>query len=126
MPLKTFGWRLMIACLHIAAATLGLGAVTGCVFAPEPRAESPADATLSASVQTIDASSGVVTLNGVDLRRPATPFRFEWGDGTSSQNFFPASHVYVNLKRNYLVKITAVYEDSSPQTITVPVLFRKR
>jgi hypothetical protein len=103
----------------------GTASFLGCSSAPSSTTPAEAvNATLSASVQQLDPATGAVAINGVDTRRPTKPFLFEWGDGTSSQNFFPASHVYVDLRRNYIVKVTAIYVDGSTQSVSVPVAFR--
>ena len=80
---------------------------------------------LSASVQGLDPASGAVTINGVDLRRPEKPFLFDWGDGKTSESFFPASHVYADPRRNYIVKVSARQSDGTADTVTVPVFFRE-
>ena len=49
------------------------------------------------------------TLNGGDSRRPATPFTFDWGDGSRSEGFFPVAHTYTDTRRNYTVTTTAHY-----------------
>jgi hypothetical protein len=94
--------------------------LAGCASGPTD----PAQRTLSANVQNFDPASGAVTINGLDLRRPATPFRFDWGDGQVSEGFFPASHVYADARRNYIVKVTANYAPAVTDTISVPVYFR--
>jgi hypothetical protein len=116
----------------ILVALLGASVAnfTGC-SSTMPASSNPATAatapagTLSASVKQIDRRSGAVAINGVDTRRPMVPFLFEWDDGTSSQNFFPASHIYTDLRRNYIVKITATYEDGTKASVPVPVFFRE-
>ena len=50
-----------------------------------------------------------VTLDGGDWRRPSTPFTFDWGDGSRSDAFFPATHTYADTGRNYTVTTTAHY-----------------
>jgi hypothetical protein len=113
--------------LWILAALLGVGTAGFLGCSSTPASSMPAEAvnaTLSASVQQLDPATGAVSINGVDTRRPTKPFLFEWGDGTSSQNFFPASHIYVDLRRNYLIKVTATYVDGSTQSVSVPVAFR--
>ena len=79
--------------------------------------------TLSASIMSHDMASGTVTINGVDSRRPTTPFRFDWGDGVASQGGFPASHTYPDRTRNYVVTITSTYPDGSTDSTAVAVRF---
>ena len=127
--------RRRIAWVFAALLGVGAGGFVGCSSSPSPVSPaspssstttpaSAVNATLTAHVQRLDPTSGAVAINGVDTRRPTKPFQFDWGDGTSSQNFFPASHIYVDLRRNYVVKVTATYEDGSTQSVSVPVTFR--
>lgn len=123
-PHRGVTWSLAVL---MGAGTASFLGCSSSPSSPSSTASDPAGAvnsTLSASVQRLDPASGAVSINGGDTRRPTTPFRFEWGDGTSSQNFFPATHIYVDLRRNYTVKVTAVYGDGSTQTVSVPVIFR--
>jgi hypothetical protein len=64
---------------------------------------------LSLTVQAPGVRGATVTLNGGDARRPSTPFTFDWGDGSRSEAFFPASHTYADTGRNYTVTTTAHY-----------------
>jgi len=125
-------------------AGAGLGSFMGCSTntpgftppltpPPEPKAAtataapattvSEENSTLTAHVQRIDQATGAVAINGADTRWPTTPFRIDWGDRTTSQNFFPATHIYTDLRRNYTVTITATYPDGTTQTVSVPVNF---
>jgi hypothetical protein len=78
---------------------------------------------LSASVQSLNTPTGAVTINGVDSKHPTTPFRFTWGDGQTSQSFFPASHNYGDAAHNYVVTVTATYSDGSTGSQSVLVRF---
>ena len=141
--MRTGRQRGIIGFLAILAA-VGMGSFMGCSTntpgfmppltpPPEPKAAtgtataattvSPENTTLSAHVQRIDQATGAVAINGADTRWPTTPFRIDWGDRTSSQNFFPATHIYTDLRRNYTVTITATYPDGTAQTVSVPVNF---
>ena len=78
---------------------------------------------LTASVQSLNTTTGAVTINGVDPKRPTTPFRFTWGDGQTSQSFFPVSHNYGDAAHNYIVTVTATYADGSTASQSVLVRF---
>jgi hypothetical protein len=67
---------------------------------------------------------GAVTINGVDTRRPTIPFTFSWGDGTTSQAWFPASHSYADTTRNYVVRVTAHYSATEQDFVDAPVRLR--
>lgn len=79
--------------------------------------------TLSVFVSSVDKVLGVVQINGVDLKAPTTPFRFEWGDGSISNGFFPINHSYTDKTKNYKVSITANYADGTTDKVEVIVSF---
>jgi hypothetical protein len=81
---------------------------------------------LSASVESMDAITGLVTINGYDSKQPTTQFTFNWGDGTSNEKWFAASHTYADRTQNYLVQITAHYSDGTTDTVNVLVQFTGR
>ena len=78
---------------------------------------------LSASVESTDASTGVVVINGNDARQPLSPFDVGYGDGTMATGWFPFSHTYTSLTRNYVATITARYAVRTISTVEVPVRF---
>jgi hypothetical protein len=84
---------------------------------------------LNAFVQSYDANTGDVTINGGDWRRPigsggVLPFRFDWGDGSPpTDSFFAASHTYANTAQNYTVTVTATYCDGTTDMVTTTVPF---
>ncbi len=62
----------------------------------------------------MDASTGLVTVNGHDDRRPTrTPLSWTWGDDNTKQGWFPQSHVYANTKQNYVIQVIAHEDDGS-------------
>ena len=65
------------------------------------------DKTLAASVDAINGQD--VTINGLDSAAPSLPFTFDWGDGATSDAWFPAQHTYENTNKNYTVRVTAHY-----------------
>jgi hypothetical protein len=65
--------------------------------------------TLSLSVQSLDKSTGKVTVNGGDSQGPTTPFMWNWGDGSVTSGFFPQSHTYTTTTKNYILNVTAYY-----------------
>jgi hypothetical protein len=64
---------------------------------------------ISLTVQAPAVRGASVALNGGDSQRPFTPFTFDWGDGSRSEGFFPATHTYADTGRNYTVTTTAHY-----------------
>jgi hypothetical protein len=80
-------------------------------------------ATLGVNVQSRDAGTGDVVIGGGDARGPTTPFTFVWGDGSSSDGFFPTRHHYADTTRNYPVQVTAHYSDGTADTASTLVWF---
>lgn len=82
--------------------------------------------TLSASILEINTTTGVVKVNGVDTSQPQVPFTFTWGDGTSSQGWFPQEHLYTDVHKNYGIQVSSEKESVSFLALfTEPVLDRK-
>ncbi len=79
--------------------------------------------TLSVWVQSLNATTGTVEINGVDTQGPLTPFSWEWGDGTQTQGFFPQQHVYGDRARNYAVHVTAHYSGGGTDSTETVVRF---
>jgi uncharacterized protein (TIGR03437 family) len=93
-----------------AAGTFGYGSLLS------------APLTLGAFVQSI-AANGTVVVNGGDSEQPSTPFKFSWGDGSSTTGFFGQQHTYANTGQNYVVTITAYENSGATQQIQIPVFF---
>lgn len=66
---------------------------------------------------------GWVVVNGVDTRQPTTPFSFDWGDGTTTDSWFKAKHRYAHVSTNYIIKVTAHYDDGTTDSVEIPVRF---
>ncbi len=79
--------------------------------------------TLSLSVQSLNAATGTVTVNGGDSQAPTTPFSWIWGDGQVSSGFFPQSHTYSSAAKNYLLKVIAHYSGGRTDSSTILVRF---
>jgi hypothetical protein len=69
--------------------------------------------TLSLFDPIVDPSTKTVVVNGVDTARPTTPFRFDWGDGTVTDGFFPQTKTYREGGRAYRISVIATYKDGS-------------
>jgi len=117
--------------LRIVAALL-LAAMLAALLIPAAQPAAPFDfkrqlsgppITLSLFLEQVDASTGVVVLNGGDSRQPSTPFTFDWGDGTSDEGWFARTHTYEDTGRSYPVRVTAHYPDGSSDTVSVVVWF---
>ncbi|MEK9135998.1 MAG: hypothetical protein AAB393_02645, partial [Bacteroidota bacterium] len=79
--------------------------------------------TLSLSLVSVDTTSGVVQINGVDTRSVTGPFLWIWGDGTTTNVWFPASHTYADTTMNYNVQVVATYSTTESDTAEVLVRF---
>lgn len=79
--------------------------------------------TLNPSVSSLNQTTGFVEVNGVDSKAPIIPFKFEWGDGTSSTGFFPTSHTYADKTKDYILKVTATYSDGSTDFVLLNIIF---
>lgn len=79
--------------------------------------------TLTANVQSKNATTGEVSINGSDSQGPNTPFTFLWGDNTSSSAFFPATHTYVDKTKNYVASVIANYPNNQKDTVQVLINF---
>ena len=80
--------------------------------------------TLSLNVVSVNPTNGAVTINGNDTRAPSTPFQWQWGDGSVTSGGFPQSHTYPNTTSNYVVTVTAFYNDGSTGTAQTVVWFK--
>lgn len=107
--------------LGLVAVATGGGAVKAATprpFSFQPYLRVPR----TLNVHEVRVRGGNVTLSAGDPRRPATPFTFDWGDGTRTEGFFPATHVYEAVNRNYEATVTAHY-GTFHQTVPVRVRF---
>jgi hypothetical protein len=78
---------------------------------------------LSLNVVSVNPINGSVTINGVDTRQPGTPFSWQWGDGSTTNGFFPQTHTYSSVTSNYVVTVTAFYSGGSTGTAQTIVWF---
>jgi hypothetical protein len=78
---------------------------------------------LDVFLQSIDRISGKVVVNGGDSRCPSIPFTFNWGDDKTTDVFFPASHTYSDTNINYLVTVTAHYDNRTTDSIELGICF---
>lgn len=100
---KHVRWLLTVVVATGALAICGAGAADyrEVLTGPSP--------SLSLNVEGVDPGTGTARVNGVDTRRPTTPFAWDWGDGTRSTGFFPQSHSFTSRTTNYVVRVTAFY-----------------
>ena len=80
--------------------------------------------TLSIAVESIDANTGEVTVNGCDSQCPTIPFTWNWGDGSEPENgWFPRVHTYTNLTKNYVITVTSHYCGGGTDTAEIVARF---
>jgi hypothetical protein len=79
--------------------------------------------TLSVWIQSINTSTGYVTVNGVDTQQPSTPFTWNWGDGTITQGWFPSAHTYSDRTKNYVITVTSHYPGGGTDSTQTAVRF---
>lgn len=66
--------------------------------------------TLTVNIESIDANTGEVTVNGCDTRCLTRSFTWNWGDGSEPESgWFPMEHTYTNLTENYIITVTSHY-----------------
>ena len=74
----------------------------------------PASGHLTIWITGTDLSTGLVNVNGVDNRQPTrSAFAWTWGDGTTTQGWFPQSHVYADTRQNYMLQVISHENDGS-------------
>lgn len=78
---------------------------------------------LSLFIESLDRVSGRVVVNGVDTRRPTTPFTFSWGDGQQDEGWLPMEHSYSDPSWDYVVTVTAHYTGAETATRQITVGF---
>lgn len=79
--------------------------------------------TLSVTILSVDTNTGNIKITGADNRTPSDPFTWNWGDGSVISGFFPQSHIYTNIQKNYVVKVIANYSDGTKDSSEVLVRF---
>jgi MYXO-CTERM domain-containing protein len=103
--------------LSVATCSMSVGA-----FSYEPWIDGPAR-TLSILSAEVNTQTGEVVINGIDNRAPGAPFTVSWGDGSTEDSFFELTHPYQDRGRNYLLQITAHYDDGTEDTIRTGIYF---
>ncbi len=81
--------------------------------------------TLSLEIESINPSSGDVSINGSDSKAPTIPFTWIWSDGDINVGWFPQSHSYVDITKNYIVKVVSHYSNGKTDTCETLVNFVK-
>ncbi|MEW5702136.1 MAG: hypothetical protein AB1792_07910 [Candidatus Zixiibacteriota bacterium] len=79
--------------------------------------------TLFLWVEAVDSASGVAQLNGVEIAPTSGPFTWDWGDGTVYDDYFPQSHTYAEVTRNYIVSVISHYVGGAEDTAQTLVRF---
>ena len=79
--------------------------------------------TLFLWVVAIDSSSGLAQLNGVETGVTTMPFTWNWGDGSIYNVFFPQSHTYADVTKNYVVSVISHYVGGAEDTVETLVRF---
>ncbi len=112
---------LMFSCLFPGLAA---GELSGVRFRYKPLLQAEPQ-TLRLWVQSVDALTGQVVLNGVDTRPVTKAFTWDFGDGTVETGWFPQQHFYKDISRNYIVKATSHYAHEDGASTEVLVCFTR-
>ncbi|HLP15588.1 MAG TPA: T9SS type A sorting domain-containing protein [Bacteroidota bacterium] len=72
---------------------------------------------------TVNATTGEVSINGMDSQAPSDPFTWIWGDGTIEEGWFPGVHTFADMTRNYHVRVIANYVGGGHDTAETIVRF---
>ena len=83
----------------------------------------PATGNLQLWIMGVNTTTGVVQINGVVSGASNTPFTWNWGDGTTTQGFFPQSHTYSNVQLNYSLQVTSHENDGSTDCAQLGIIF---
>jgi hypothetical protein len=67
---------------------------------------SPSTVWVGAMVSGLNSTSGAVTVTGGSSVAALEAFTWNWGDGTTSSSYFPATHTYADVTRNYFGIVT--------------------
>lgn len=99
----------ILTVLTVGATACGIAATAGADGFDFSRQLFGPPSTLSIFIESIDSSTGVVAINGVDSQQPSVPFSWNWGDGIHTEGFFPQQHTYADRDTNYVISVTAHY-----------------
>jgi len=83
----------------------------------------PAPGNLQLFIASLNTTNGVVQVNGVVSGASNTPFTWSWGDGATTQGFFPQSHTYSNVQLNYSLQVTTHQTDGSTDCAQLSIQF---
>jgi hypothetical protein len=79
--------------------------------------------TLTLQVESVNLVTGVAIIGGSDTQCPTIPFTWIWGDNVTTSGFFPQSHIYFDLSRNYVVKVISHYNSTEMDSAEIVVRF---
>ncbi|MGA3245418.1 MAG: T9SS type A sorting domain-containing protein [Bacteroidota bacterium] len=79
--------------------------------------------TMLVFVESVNTTTGNVSVNGGDSQAPTTPFTWNWGDGKVTSGFFPQVHTYANTAKNYVLTVTANYSSGRKDSAKTVVRF---
>ena len=89
-------------------------------FGYQPWIDGPAR-TLSIAPIHADPRTGEAVVNGVDARAPTNPFTWDWADGFIDSGCSPMEHTFQQRDRNYVLQVTAHYDDGTKDTLLAVV-----
>ena len=76
--------------------------------------------TLTVNIQSVDPVTGLLVASGADSACPTTPFTWDWGDESALESaWFPASHTYSDLTKNYAITVTSHYSGGGTDSTQV-------
>ena len=84
----------------------------------------PASGLLQLTLVSENSATGLVQINGLDSRGPSTPFTWSWGDGTTTQGFFPQTHTYQSAQQNDTLQVTSHENDGSTDCAQLLIAFQ--
>jgi hypothetical protein len=85
----------------------------------------PATGQIQLWTTSVNASSGVVGINGVAIGPFVNaPFTWAWGDGISTQGWFPQTHTYADVHLNYNLQVSALEDNGSTDCAQLTIVLQ--
>lgn len=79
--------------------------------------------TLGIFIESINKTSGSVSVNGGDTQPMSKAPSWNWGDGIKTNGYFPQTHTYKDVNKNYLLKVTAFYSNDKSDSVETSIRF---